>query len=128
MRSATELLAVAAVTSVMLVAGLPVMLAMVSFAGMPLPIIRRPTSDGVMVPVTIGTVVLPLVTFPMAGKADMPATFTEYTTKSFAQSGAALALKPNFAGYMAGAVVPPPRLMLQSRWMPLAVSSSWSRK
>jgi hypothetical protein len=60
--ASAALLAVAAVASVILVAGLPVMLAMVSFAGMPAPVIGRPISTGVMVPAVIATVILPFIT------------------------------------------------------------------
>jgi hypothetical protein len=64
--SASEaVLAVAAVASVRLVTGLPVTLAMVSPAGIPLPVISRPTSDVVTVPAVILTIVLPLVTDPV---------------------------------------------------------------
>ena len=64
--SASVALAVAAVARVRLVTGLPVMLAMVSFAGMPGPVICRPTSAVVTAPAVIVTVMLPFVIVPVA--------------------------------------------------------------
>ena len=61
------LVAVAALVRVRLVPGVPVTLAMVSSAGMPVPVIAWPTSAWVTVPAVIVTVVvefvLPVMTF-----------------------------------------------------------------
>ncbi len=88
-------MAVAAVVSVMLVAGLPVMPAILSFEGIPAPVIIWPIAEAVIVPAEMETIVLRFVVLPVAEIVGKPFVLTGKTMKSVAQLGVAVGSNVN---------------------------------